>query len=293
MAKHPALSSVVYGLLLMGGVLMFPGMGPSVGLTETLDGGRSLFAADSMPPALQVGEELEYHVSYSFFSIGTITFKILDKEQRDGRTVYRAQTIIESNPSLSWLTEVHIRFYGEMDEDVFSYRWVGEDSLKEAVNFRQMDFKYDQQKMYFTRGKRFLSGETKLEPTDTIPITSRCQDGLSLFFYAREHVLQKKQEVVPTFIENTEQKTVINFLNERTDADCDAVDYPVDVVHFDGRADFVGVFGLTGGFEGWFSNDAARVPILARMKVILGSVKVQLKSWKRPGWQPPKYVEAE
>ena len=64
--------------------------------------------------------------------------------------------------------------------------------------------------------------------------------------------------------------------------------YPVDVMKLDGRADFVGVFGLTGGFEGLFSNDVAGIPITARMKVILGSVKVELKSWKRDNWIPPK-----
>lgn len=292
MRKHAVSSFAMAIVLLAGAILVFAAMSSSAAPT-TLRNPSLWSQTDSMPPALQVGEELEYHVSYSFFSIGTISFKVLDKEQWNGRTLYRVQAIIESNPSLSWLTEVHIRFYGEMDEDVFSYRWIGEDSSKEAVDFRKMDFAYDQQRMYFTRGKRLPSGETKLEPTDTIPVAYHCQDGLSLFFYAREHVHQKKQEVIPTFIENIEQKTVINFLNERTDVDIDAVDFPVEVVHFDGRADFVGVFGLTGGFEGWFSKDAARVPILARMKVILGSVKIQLKSWKRPGWQPPKYVESE
>jgi len=28
------------------------------------------------------------------------------------------------------------------------------------------------------------------------------------------------------------------------------------------------------------------------MNVILGSVKIELQKWNRPGWQPPKYVEA-
>jgi hypothetical protein len=68
----------------------------------------------------------------------------------------------------------------------------------------------------------------------------------------------------------------------------DAVDYPIDVVGFEGNAEFVGIFGLTGGFDGWFSNDEARVPIVAHMKVILGSVTLELMSWKRPGWTPPR-----
>jgi hypothetical protein len=98
---------------------------------------------------------------------------------------------------------------------------------------------------------------------------------------------------VPTFIENKKVNTFINFKNSVTDVNIDAVDYPVEVVEFDGKADYVGVFGLTGGFSGQFSNDDARIPIVARMNVILGSIKVELKSWKREGWHPPKFVERD
>jgi hypothetical protein len=60
------------------------------------------------------------------------------------------------------------------------------------------------------------------------------------------------------------------------------------VVKFDGKLDFTGIFGLSGEFEGWFSNDEARVPILAKMKVLIGSVTIELMSWKRKGWAPPR-----
>ena len=50
-----------------------------------------------------------------------------------------------------------------------------------------------------------------------------------------------------------------------------------------GNAEFVGIFGLTGEFSGWFWNDDARIPIVAKMQVIIGSVTIELMSWKRPG----------
>jgi hypothetical protein len=66
------------------------------------------------------------------------------------------------------------------------------------------------------------------------------------------------------------------------------VEYPVDVVKFEGVAEFKGIFGLTGEFTGWFSNDDARVPIKANMEVIIGSVTIELMQWKRAGWLPPR-----
>jgi hypothetical protein len=237
---------------------------------------------------LQVGEELEYSVHYSFFTIGKIVFRVTDKEERNGRTVYHASAFIDSNPSLNWLAELHVRFYSEIDQDAFSYGWVSEDSTSKKVTYRKMRFDYKKNKMYFEWGEKLPSGERKQNGTGTVAITQECQDGLSLFYCAREHVLERRQKSIPTFVDTNEVTTKINLSVENLEEEIDAVDYPIDVVKLDGRADFVGVFGLTGAFEGIFSNDLAGIPITARMKVVLGSVRVELRKWKRGDWIPPK-----
>lgn len=240
----------------------------------------------------QVDEELEYEVSYSFFSIGTISFKILDQGERDGRPIFKARAIIESNPSLNWLKEVHIRFYGEIDDSIFSHYWISEDSSISGIDYHSLTFLYGDNTLVFQKGKISSTGERKLIQVDTIFISGPGQDGLSLFFFARQNARQKKQVNVPTFIENRESNAFINFQDKIEDVEIDAVDYPVETVFFDGKADFVGVVGMTGGFRGWFSNDNARIPIVARLNVWLGSIKVELKSWKRSGWQPPRFAKA-
>ena len=240
---------------------------------------------------LQVGEELEYAVSYSFFSIGTVSFKILDKGIRDGRSFFKAKAIIESNPSLNWLKEVHIRFYGEIDDSIFSRYWISEDSSSSGIDYHSLTFNYKNSDLVYEKGNVFPSGERKILKTDSIRVAGPSQDGLSLFFYAREHARQRMEVMVPTFIENKEANAHISFRDRIEDVEIDAVKYPVETVFLDGRADFVGVVGMTGGFRGWFSNDRARIPIVARLNVWIGSIKVELKSWKRTGWQPPKFVE--
>jgi hypothetical protein len=237
---------------------------------------------------LQVGEELEYSVHYSFFNIGTVRFKVTDKEERNGRSIYHSYVIIDSNPSLSWLVDLHIRFYSEMDQDAFTYQWLSEDSTSKKTTYRKMRFDYEAHKMYFEWGEKLQTNEYKKIDERIVPITNNCQDGLSLFYYARQHALEKIQTTIPTFVDTNEVTAKVNFGIEHLDEDIGAVKYPIDVIKLDGHADFVGVFGLTGGFEGVFSNDAASIPITARMKVILGSVKVELKSWKRDNWTPPR-----
>jgi hypothetical protein len=238
----------------------------------------------------QVGEELEYSVHYSIFNIGTIRFKVTDKEERNGRTVYHAYAFMDSNPSLSWLVDLHIRFYSEIDQDAFTYGWISDDSSSDGVKYRRIRFDYANHEMYYEWGKKLASDVRQAIGEDTIAIDTVCEDGLSLFFYARAYLHQKKCDSIPTFIDTSKAVTTINFLDEASEIEIDAVDYPINVVRLDGRADFVGIFGLTGGFEGWFSNDSACVPIVARLKVILGSIRVELTKWKRGDWIPQKAV---
>jgi hypothetical protein len=241
---------------------------------------------------MQVGEELEYKVTYSFFNLGTIRFRITDRYKKNGRPVYRAVAWIDSNPSLPFV-DLHIRFVSEIDEEMYSHSWVADDSTKDEIVSRVFSFDYENMRVLVENGRKKAGGNRVVERVDTFAISDRIQDGLSLFFYAREHVRQKKDVVVPTFIDKKQVNTNINFMNKITEEEVDAVEYPIEVVHFDGRMDYEGVFGLTGYFQGWFSNDEARIPIVARMKVLLGSVKIQLQKWNRSGWQPPRYQGKE
>ena len=67
------------------------------------------------------------------------------------------------------------------------------------------------------------------------------------------------------------------------------MDYDISSNFVDGVSYFKAVFGLTGDFSGWFSNDAAHIPLKAKLEVEIGNVTLELKSWKRKNWSPPKY----
>ncbi|MEX1139334.1 MAG: DUF3108 domain-containing protein [Bacteroidota bacterium] len=250
----------------------------------------SLYLSQSVPVVLQVGEELEYKVSYAFFNLGKIVVRVTDREERNGRVVYRAKAIIDSAPGLPFVN-LHIRFTSEFDEDLFSYQWVAEDSTEDEIVMRRLSFDYERNRVLVEKGKKQPDGSFFIESIDTAAIKDKCQDGFSLFYFARTHVLQKKTMDVPTFIEKEQVNTFFDFTNTLEDEEIDSVDYPIEVVDFQGRADFVGVFGLTGGFQGRFSNDAARVPVVAWMNVILGSIKIKLQRWDRPDWVPPKFKD--
>lgn len=265
-----------------------------LGLAVLQTGGRRTVnsAAPPAPPVahatLQLGEELEYRVHYWFVTIGSVQFKITDSLERDGRTVYRAESIVNSNPALSWLTQTHLRCSSEIDQEGFSYAWACNDSSSKGVTYQNIQFDYPNERMYYSRGEVLASGECVQTSVDTVPVSDRSADGVSLMYYARQRAHQKADEHVPAFLNKKQVFLDVNFLNERMDMNHGAIGYPIGVIHFKGRANFVGAAGLTGAFDAWVSDDDARVVMAARLKVFLGSVKVELAKWNRAEWTPPK-----
>ncbi len=232
----------------------------------------------------QVGEELIYNVSYAFIDIGQVKIKITEKTTENGKSAYTAIAHIDSYKGVPFV-DLHTIYETKMVSPIYS-EWFRARTKDNAV-WRHItyDMDYTTHEMSMEEGEFGSATSTKKQPLhlDTI-----YQDGLSLFFFARANVHNKKNVTVPTIVQEQKVSTQLNFMNEVSSEEIDAVDYPISVVHFDGRADFVGIFGLTGDFEGWFSNDEAAVPILAKMKVLVGNVRIELMKWRRNGWTPPR-----
>jgi len=241
------------------------------------------------PPGMfLVGEKLEYEVSYSIFSLGTVTVEILDTLQKKGTVVYRARAFMDSYSGVPFVS-LHWMFYSEIDPQLYSHFFSGADR-KDSTNISYSDYSFD-----YSHGKVFvekgITTKRDLATRKSDTISTPYQDGLSLFYYARGNVHSNKEVNVPTYVNESKVNTYINFLHKSGSSEIDAIKYPVQTIKFEGRADFVGIFGLTGGFEGWFSDDAAAVPIVAKMKVIIGSIRLELVRWRREGWVPPRAVD--
>jgi hypothetical protein len=253
---------------------------------------RQLIQSEEKDSLLYVGEELEYKVSYSIFTLGRIRIRVFEKTEENNRSVYKAQAHIDSAPGLPFVN-LHILFESSFDENVYSYSWVSRDSSKSETAFLAYLFDYVQNIVLIEKSLQKRGSERVVEKVDTVWLKEKAQDGLSLFFYARKNLHLTAELNTSTVIGNAAVNTYFNYPHERKSVDIDAVDYPVDVIEFSGRADYSGVFGMNGAFRGWFSNDSARVPVVARMKVLIGSIYIELTKWNRQDWQPPKFEKAK
>ncbi|HXG00655.1 MAG TPA: DUF3108 domain-containing protein [Bacteroidota bacterium] len=229
------------------------------------------------------GEDLIYNVSYGPIDLGQVRIKTLRKEQGNNSVAFRTIAYIDSYKKIPFV-DLHAVFESIVDGGVFSHYFLGKSRDGDYWSFGRYRYDYVANRAYL----EFGSKDTIVEQRDTIVLDGKTQDGLSLFFYAREHLFSGKRHRVPAIVKEKKVYTVIDFHKKRRTVETDFIDYPVDVVGFEGTMEFTGIFGLTGDFEGWFSNDEARVPILAKMKVILGSVTIELMRWTRPEWTPPR-----
>lgn len=243
------------------------------------------FEIPSGTDAFDIGEELQYNVSYSIFDIGMVKMQILDTAIRNGVKVYKAKAYLDSYPGLPFV-DLHQVFYSEMDTEAFSQFFATHNTAKPSLMpYVKYSYNYKKNKMYYEMGTDPGGAVSK---TGEEPVFEPQLDGLSLFFYARKNFTQVRKYSVPVLVNEKSYKTHFNFMNKLGKQHIDAIKYPVETIEFDGTSDFTGVFGLTGYFQGYFSNDEAGVPIVAKMKVILGSVHIELIKWSKPGWIPPK-----
>ena len=245
---------------------------------------------DTAGGVVMEGEDLLYEVRWSVFKLGTIHFKTLKTVREDSTVLYSAVAFMDSYEGLPFVN-LHALTYTQMDS-AFSSR--GAQSLeKKKDRWWVLHYIFDP-----PSGKVFVEESWQPDLTtppatrkiiDTLTVDMRrIEDSFSLAFFARAHVHAVESVTLPVIVYGKVGLVHLTFTGNPTVKEIDAVDYPVRVLPVEGRLDVEGLFGMTGEFEGWFSDDDASVPIMAKLNVILGSVTVELKQWSRKGWSPPQ-----
>lgn len=235
----------------------------------------------------QTGEELTYNVSFGPIDIGQVRIILVNKERAGERSYYTASAHIDSYKGVPFVN-LHAVYDDHIAEAIYSTWFHSRKKDDGTWVTHEYTYDYPNHRMLIAQG---VAGSARIVRRDTLRLDTLYQDGLSLFFLARTQVLTNRSMTIPTIVSEKRGTTHIRFSPERVAERIGAVDYPIDLVHFEGEAGFVGIFGLTGDFEGWFSNDAARVPVIAKMKVLIGNIRIELMKWKRAGWSPPRSPE--
>ncbi len=235
----------------------------------------------------QVGEELTYVVKYSVMNLGEVRIRVKDKKTINGRTFYVTYAYIDSYSGIPFV-DLHQIYESYVDQNLYSDYFKALIIGDEYTSYTEYNFDHDKDLIHVEKGK---VNPPQVWTDSTASVDKNYQDGLSIFFYARMNTGHQKSVKIPCFVTEDTVYTKLNFYTKTEGISIDEVDYDIACVRLDGETDFISVFGLTGYFEGWFTADEAAVPVIAKMKVIIGNITLELKSWKREGWNPPKFKE--
>ncbi len=235
-----------------------------------------------------MGEELIYNVSYAGVDIGQIRLRVLDATSGVRKNAFHARSAMDSYKGIPFVN-LHTVYETNISRAGHSIWFLSRSKEDDRWLTHTYKFDYPEHRVVLEDG---IWKSPLVQKRDTLRIDTLYQDGLSLFYFARQHLVPGARYTVPTLVSEKMGVTEISVSDRPEHESIDAIEYPVDVIACEGEASFVGVFGFSGHFEGWFSNDEARIPILAKLKVLIGTVRVELMKWHRNGWIPPKYVES-
>lgn len=236
---------------------------------------------------LLVGEEIVYKVKYLFFELGEVRLKITDASVQNRDTIYKAAAYIDSYEGVPFVT-LHQIYESSFNQNQIPVMFRGTVLGEKDTSVTQYTFKKNENLVHIYRGR--LYPEEKWVDS-TVVLNEDHQDGLSIFYFARMRTGEENKMNVPCFVNEKSENTILNFYAKNEPVEINLIDYEIDCVYLNGKTDFVSIFGLTGEFEGWFTNDEYAVPVLAEMKVIIGNITLELIDWKIEGWTPPKYIK--
>jgi hypothetical protein len=239
----------------------------------------------SQTEVFEDSEELYYEVYYSFVNIGWAKFNTERVTAKPNYYITKAR--LQSNNSLPFI-DVNYEFISEIevkDGKVKPYKFTAYQYKDDKKLIITHDFHYDSNDIYIKK----VGFEGNIEVEKRINTSTLFQDGLSIFYYARYNANKNETQNVPVIMHVDTALMMIKFSNQKTDVSISEIDYDIASVFIEGFSYFKAVFGLTGDFSGWFSNDAARIPLKAKLEVEIGNVTLELKSWKRKSWKPTQY----
>jgi hypothetical protein len=240
----------------------------------------------SLDNKLHLGDEFTYIVKYAFLNLGELRIKVYAKDTVDDKIIYKSVAYIDSYEGLPFM-DLHQTYESWFDSSLQPIYFQAFMFYEEDTSYAKYYFK-DDNLVHILRGKFH---EQKASLDTVVNLDSSYQDGLSILFFARFNTNRNESLVVPCLVNEDTASTIINYFFDQENVSIDAIDYDVDCFKIDGELRFTGIYGLTGYFEGWFTNDEYQLPIAAELEVIIGHISIELMEWNKNIWQPPEFID--
>jgi hypothetical protein len=233
-------------------------------------------------------EKFVYGVSWAFFHLGTLTLTvesvIADPELKKITVDIKTASLLPFI-DIDEYNEVIMRMRDGMTMNFYGTEELDGEKVEKHCNY------YEDENLSVYEERNLESAE--LISRDTVTYSKPYLIGSSLIHYTRLIADSGLVINVPTMLGGDIYNTKLNFCGPVEYIEIDEFDEPIRTFKYEGSAEWDGkaTAGLSGDFTGWLSDDDASVVIRAEMKILLGSVVIELEEWYKPGWTPPTKIK--
>ncbi|MDI6400669.1 hypothetical protein QLX67_01590 [Balneolaceae bacterium ANBcel3] len=264
--------------IVAGGILTTAGTGrPMPGVLP--DDGDTLSVQEDARKHInfkEIRERFTFDVRYGLLNLGRVYVYI------------QSDTLYNETPAIHVVTEmVANRRLPLMSNRVVHYHSLlaFEDSIPYGLKFWQNSLHRNLEERYVYEFDYEAGHVLSLEEgalLDTLELHEKADAGPAIFYYARLFAGTDQETRYPVYIDNQASEVFMTFSSETESYDSPA--FPGEEIMaytMDGFADFDGPFGFSGDFQAVFKSDEFRIPLEARVRIFLGSVRVRLIEYER------------
>ena len=226
--------------------------------------------------AFKQGEKLEFEINYGFINAGLATLEIdANTSNINGRECYLAKVYVNSSPSFDFIYKFNEQYKTFLDKEGI-FPWLTEQDKTEGKDYRYSKTEFDQENQKVIITEKNASGEEKKKE---VKIDLYTLDDISAFYYTRTMDISGKQPgevIMLPYLAKDELKEMKIKILGRENVEVPAGEFRCVMVQpmlkesaLASKVDDITV---------WLTDDENKIPVKVQMKIIIGSVKVELRS---------------
>jgi hypothetical protein len=212
---------------------------------------------------LMTGEILEYEAKWSFLTLGSMTLELVDTTQYQGHSCYHIRSLLNSNPSLSFLFSLHdtIDVFTTTDELL---PIIYQEDINEGNYHNHASLAFDHENLV-------------VEYNDTlrIDLLDKTRDLLSFWYYLRTIELAVGDTISLNIHASQENHAIKCYVKKQGIVKTSLGEFDALLVLPETKGK--GIFGSDGGMDIWYSRDDFQYPVLIKAYIKKGSILFKLK----------------
>ena len=252
------------------GLSSFVGLAQKVPPKASLDTLPSIALPGVKHDAFHKGEYLRFRLHYGLIDAGEAELQIYESSRLyHGREAYHIVGKGRTLGAFDWFFKVRDRYETYVDKDgVFPWEFIR--NIREGSYIKEHSYRFYQNK-----------SAVRTDKGDIYKIPPFSQDMLSAFYYARTIDFSRAYDgqvfTIPTFVDGEEYPLKIRFIGRETLKSRTGTYRCLKFVPVvqEGR-----IFEKEEDMTVWITDDENKIPILAKAKVLVGSIKMELVEYK-------------